>query len=464
MLNIPQNFKLNKELKPRLLKSLKSLLENSTSHGLPNIVRSNRPAIKILWAICFLISFSTCSFMVIKTISDYLKYETVSKIEYITELRLSFPIVTICNVNPFTSNESERLVLDSLIKIGYNHSIDDLIKDKQFEKLYAANIFSLLVAFDPAYGNENKKKLSYDMVMSICTFNEEPCSQSVFEWVYDVNFGSCLRFNTKRNFETIKPGYKNGLFVQFFVPKSENKLSFVSYEGLKVFISEDLHPSLTGGIIVETSKYTEINLHKTIIKKEPFPYSECYDLDSNDSDLYEFMKSLNMSYNQQDCFNLCLQRKIIEKCECYDLNYPKLLNVSPCLSFERYMCAFKEYVSFKKNKMSKECLRLCPLECESVVYDFSGSSAKYPNEYGYQVYKDILTGLSYAQVKEGTVAFSISYPKLSYTRISESPKISFIDMLSNLGGTLGLYIGISFLSLIEIVEMLLEVVFISFSI
>ena len=50
--------------------------------------------------------------------------------------------------------------------------------------------------------------------------------------------------------------------------------------------------------------------------------------------------------------------------------------------------------------------------------------------------------LTYDEVKDRLLFLNIYYPKLSYIKISESPKTSIIDLLSNLGGTLGLYVGI----------------------
>ena len=80
------------------------------------------------------------------------------------------------------------------------------------------------------------------------------------------------------------------------------------------------------------------------------------------------------------------------------------------------------------------------------------------------MYQSIMGGLTYDQLKDRTVALNIYYSNLNYVLISESPKTSMNDLMSNVGGTLGLYIGISFLSLIEIVEILCEILFTIFNI
>ena len=55
-----------KDNRIKIFKKIIALLEVSTSHGIPNIVRSNRISVKILWTICFLVSVLFCSFMVFK--------------------------------------------------------------------------------------------------------------------------------------------------------------------------------------------------------------------------------------------------------------------------------------------------------------------------------------------------------------------------------------------------------------
>ena len=62
--------------------------------------------------------------------------------------------------------------------------------------------------------------------------------------------------------------------------------------------------------------------------------------------------------------------------------------------------------------------------------------------------------------KKNILSLTIYYPDLSYTKISESPKLSTSNLISNIGGTMGLYVGISLLSLVEIIELIIEIILI----
>jgi hypothetical protein len=52
------------------------------------------------------------------------------------------------------------------------------------------------------------------------------------------------------------------------------------------------------------------------------------------------------------------------------------------------------------------------------------------------------------------------YESLSYTVIDQIPKMNMLDLISNIGGNLGLFIGVSFLSFAEIIELFIEILFI----
>jgi hypothetical protein len=55
---------------------------------------------------------------------------------------------------------------------------------------------------------------------------------------------------------------------------------------------------------------------------------------------------------------------------------------------------------------------------------------------------------------KGFLKVIISYDNLYYTSVDEVPAMNLNDLLGNLGGQLGLFIGISFLSLVELIELI----------
>ncbi len=59
-------------------------------------------------------------------------------------------------------------------------------------------------------------------------------------------------------------------------------------------------------------------------------------------------------------------------------------------------------------------------------------------------------------MKENAVNVEIGYALLEQTIISEEKKFEVNDLVSSIGGVLGVFLGLSFLNLIEIVEIFLQ--------
>jgi len=185
--------------------------------------------------------------------------------------------------------------------------------------------------------------------------------------------------------------------------------------------SSYLKPSPSDGVYVDLGKVTSIAVRRKFTEKFPSPYSECLDLTSYSSRLYDYLvKTLNQTYRQQDCFELCIQEQIIEQCGCYSLEYPKLSNqVRPCLNLSSYYCIDTQANAFDAVKCQT---RECPRECDSVTYDLSLSC--------------------------------LTNPSLEYTRIVETPKVTLLDLLTQIGGSLGLFVSFSVFTLFELIEAL----------
>ena len=440
----------------------------SVIHGLGKIFKSESWLIRILWTVCFLSAVGACSYALFSIISKFLKHDVTTKIEMVTEQKTIFPTISICNVNPLVTEEAQQLVLSKYKQNG-NFSFEN---DPEFiENIKWANKLALLHAFDDTnYTDENKKKLGFRLedILLDCIYNENACHSQDFSWFYDINFGNCYKFNSGYDssgdvvplLESKKAGAKNGLRLIFLFGESSNNYSDILNDGLRIMVHNSTAKTpLLQGVDVGLSKFTNIAVQRVFNYKSSYPYSSCIDLTSYDSYYYKLLTKNNLTYQQTDCFDLCLQHEIIKKCDCYDLNYAELRKVKSCVDKEEIKCAFKVYNEFFDRGINEDCLKMCPLECERVSYQLTLSSSNFPSFSSYLIYKNI-TNLSYEVVRENSLAVNIYYQDLGYTRISETPTMIIQDLLSQIGGTLGLFIGFSLLSLIELLELMLELMFI----
>ena len=127
---------------------------------------------------------------------------------------------------------------------------------------------------------------------------------------------------------------------------------------------------------------------------------------------------------------------------------------------------------FVEGKVIIECNKYCPLECYSISYELTSSFSSYPTRnYAKKslLNNTIITSkfqnetLTYDLLKESVLSLNIYYDKLTYTGIKKDTKTELIDLISNIGGLLGLFLGISFLSFVEIIEIIIETLVIMFS-
>ncbi len=124
-------------------------------------------------------------------------------------------------------------------------------------------------------------------------------------------------------------------------------------------------------------------------------------------------------------------------------HYSIVLNENPS-KFDDYM---KFYLNILTNNNTTQfCGELeCPEECDSVKYETTHTFTRR------------------FDMTDNDIFFNIFYPSLDYTVIDQIPKMDLYDFISNIGGNLSLFIGISFLSLIEFIELFIEIIVIIFN-
>jgi hypothetical protein len=108
----------------------KELLEFSTAHGIPNIIRSKNRFIVLMWFIFFASFVCIGSYLVMNSIFDYLKFNTVTTVSIINEHQAPFPAVSICGFP------------------NINATLNDTIKKIRFENVYQTNITSISKYFE----------------------------------------------------------------------------------------------------------------------------------------------------------------------------------------------------------------------------------------------------------------------------------------------------------------------------
>ncbi len=448
-----------------IIKSTEETLEGSSIHAIPNIIRNKFLIVKAVWCICFLVSFGFCCWFIVESIFSYLSYDIVTSIKVSFENKLKFPIVSICNLNYFATDYS-FLVTKAL----FNSTQPDM------SLMFFAKILSNLMV--EKYGLDNKK-LGYGLNETIinCNFSWEKCNlTNDFEEYFDNWYGRCIRFNSGKNMygESVeqKYVYQSGTFgaldLQFFIGSASSNDKPFSYEnGFNIFINDKIVNTMTKeGIRISAGSSISLAVDKNMVKRKAKPYSDCtenlIDIDSYNSEFYRKVLIQNKKYDFNDCSYLCFQKYLGQECGCQASIYGKLVfytDMRICslpddnmtlIDMQNDNICFSTNVAKFANKPADQRDCDCPFECDVTNYDHKISWAEFPTKQYYLNYlsqskliKSKLSSINYNDVKQSVARVQIFYDDLKQTLIEENEKTKISDLVSNIGGTLGLFLGIN---------------------
>ena len=236
------------------------------------------------------------------------------------------------------------------------------------------------------------------------------------------------------------------------------------------------------------------------------PHGDCID-----SNPFRAMTSQNASSSASDgeryrgitCQKMCLQRHVIALCECEDISLPKLPGVSAkscrsvdtpnncmynatvsCLSsllelYNRTLCARQAKEIVRQNKTLMEQCQCYP-PCFEITYDVSYSLSKWPAS-GYEgdtTYMDIFYIKNFTKrftdpekyeavskyrdnsTREKTMQdfarLNVYVADSNVIKTVESPDYTPNQCVSDIGGQLGIWVGISIITLTEVLQLWLS--------
>ncbi len=199
-------------------------------------------------------------------------------------------------------------------------------------------------------------------------------------------------------------------------------------------------------------------------EKLEHPYNDCY---KNVSDslfnktIINYMKSINHEYTQKECIEVCRNLKSMEETNC---------NCSIESLDEQFgLKCFRKAINKKVINCSKQFLAnfnadictadYCPLECDSFSLNIESksqailASGNVTDTFFYSQLK------TYQDVYKSYFGINVYYEEFKYTFIKQNPKMEPFDLLSYIGGTFSLFLGLSIFSFLEIFEILANLMF-----
>uniref|UniRef100_A0A1I7SHV3 LCCL domain-containing protein n=1 Tax=Bursaphelenchus xylophilus TaxID=6326 RepID=A0A1I7SHV3_BURXY len=185
---------------------------------------------------------------------------------------------------------------------------------------------------------------------------------------------------------------------------------------------------------------TSIGVTYTDISRLGSPYGECTD---TKPDGYLF----SLAYSTEGCQRSNYQTNMVSNCGCYDPAYPKPNSTDTMCTIEDNYDCWNQQSNHTGSDYS------CTQPCHEGTYEVTVSSAKWPSssltiigeceegEYGNQTCLEMYT--------DNGALIEVYYEKLNYETMEESAAYTVSTLLSNFGGQIGLWLGMSVISVIE---------------
>ncbi|XP_075244718.1 uncharacterized protein LOC142338719 isoform X3 [Convolutriloba macropyga] len=321
-----------------------------------------------------------------------------------------------------------------------------------------------------------------------CTFDNNECYWDNIVEFEDPNYGKCFTFNSQRSAtgedakKTYRIGDDFGLKFTLFIDAEEYVGILAQKTGARVAIHDPKNQPImkTQSIAISAGEATFLSLQMEEIHRLGSKYSKC-----NDNWITNLSISGNqnkMQYTTENCLHLCILTELVKRCKCidaYDITVSSDENILAengtlvMCSHENETsrnCRKKVYDDYAEMKFT---CSWCLPPCHSREFRYTASRSHWPSiEYGpyfaSKLFKQKsgrlvafaekfanstkdLDRLIKEDVRENFVRLEVFYNSLQFRSLNETASYEFVDLLSDFGGNISLWLGWSIFALVELV-------------
>ena len=433
----------------------REFLEDNTIAGISHVFKGQSKVRRSFWALIFIAAIISCIALISLSIQIFLNKPTASTINVITLDGVPFPSVTICNIN-FEKNENLPLLSRTYTLMNQLFNADESFHSNSMN---ASSVIASCrntvprnnsdATFEATIWNIQRPARSKRRLIHYCGFvtgvnsNVSDC-KSLFEPVL-TPAGICFNYNGSSH--TIhSTGTRYGMKLVLNIEQDLRP----SYNGkagviLSVHDGKDVARPNVNGINVGPGQAIDVgvNLKEYIDKTNEANCTEGQDL--------VFFEEYD--YSQYACAQNALIEQIAKPdiCNCTLLpgrpsngEYDHL----PNCTFPTSCCLLNQYKTINTEEQ-------CPLPCRYKYYDHTTSYASYPNSF---ILEDLMRNQNITEedLRKNYLSINIYINDLRYTVVTTSYTFGVEGLLGDIGGQLGLFIGVSIITFFEVLILCLD--------
>ncbi|XP_070538275.1 uncharacterized protein [Ptychodera flava] len=295
-----------------------------------------------------------------------------------------------------------------------------------------------------------------------CTYAGEICdARNDFVMTQDEYYGNCFHFNAKPDSAAIYSrgaGILHGLSLILFTEQNEY-LSIYGQDSASVvsIVPRNVSPFPgQSGFFAMPGTVTSVSMTEILIDRLSKPYGNCTE-DTSHIQLPLGIKkpSTKLKYSLLACETACYRRSLLHYCGCSD---SLAIKIPPCRITNETQEICLQLIRFFFYSDLLPCN--CPPPCRETKYQLTISQSKWPSD----AYLNNLLKLvkvknpktrnlnDLESARSNLIRLNVYFESLNIQSTSQLPAYKWEDLLSDVGGTFGLYIGLSLITLFEIIQ------------
>ncbi|XP_030637942.1 acid-sensing ion channel 4-B [Chanos chanos] len=424
--------------------NLAAFAGSSSLHGLDHVFGPGRGggARQSLWALALLASLALFLYQAAKSAAAYLEHPHVAALGEEASREMVFPAVTVCNINRFRFSaltDADIYHLANLTGLPPKNRAGHRPGDLEYPPPDMQDIF-------------NRTGHQLEHMLKSCNFSGQNCSAQDFSVVY-TRYGKCYTFNGNKTAarRTKQRGMGNGLEMMLDIQQDEylpiwRETNETTLEaGIRVQIhSQDEPPYIHQlGFGVSPGFQTFVSCQEQRLTYLPQPWGNCRATQEQVIPGYD-------TYSISACRLRCESTMVQKECNCRMVHMPGHADI--CTP-SKTKCVDKALALLQKGT---EDLCPCEMPCNLTRYGKELSMVKIPSR-GSARYLSRKYHKTEEYIRDNFLVLDIFFEALSYETIEQKKVYDVAGLLGDIGGQMGLFIGASILTILEILDYIYEV-------
>ena len=432
------------------LNHLKKYFKSATIDGIEHVTEGKSVVRRIMWGMILIASLGVCLYYLIEHGLEFAARPTSTTVLVERPAQgLAFPAVTVCNMNPVSRSFAEERGISSFVKFFFGSGSNFFQPDTGDCRSIVSNagLADSTLSFERLFREGSG---SADTLIKSCTFSVNGTSSVDCRGDTTpvlTEFGLCHTFNV---FSDEVPdtffqlgGSKYGLRMILNISQDDYTASLNNDAGIVVNVHDrhNFPDPFENGIAVGPGNHARIGISsRRIVDKSG--KGNCVESTSLHPEFG------NLRYTTSGCRAVSRYDYLVNEsnCNCVEFRNPTLVN---SFGTERN-CTLADACCIAAADFEIETGVDCPPPCDYSSFDQLVSYSKFPYARDADEYSEIV-GLDVERIEEDFVSFNVYFSDL-YVHYSETV-ISYNSrfLIADIGGTLGLFLGASVVSFLEII-------------